>query len=401
MKDLSFLRSGDEDAPQSQERLGQASRARPEGCLLWLHARQAAEAGPVLAVAQELSRLRGEPVHCLVTTESEARLVPKLDAAVIHQLAPVETAGSIARFLAHWSPDLVIEMGVTERTRLFAEVAARGLPMFHVSPSRTVSGRRRYPEYLKEFRTILAVSATESQAVTRQFEGAGVAVEITGPLSDTTHALPCNEAECDVLARLLGGRPVWLAAKALAGEVEMIEEAHRRAFRAAHRMLLILVPANLEDAESMQHYFDKKGWQTGLRSKGDEPDPDIQVYVADTEEELGLWYRLAPTSLVGGTLAEGGIPADPFDSAALGSAVLHGPIRGHAPARFERLRDAGASLAVGDGAELGEAILSLLAPDKAAILAQAGWAVTTESAHVVERLAEVMDLALDESEGIR
>ncbi len=377
--------------------MGQASRARPEGCLIWLHARLASEAGPVLALAQELSRLRGEPVHCLVTTETDARLVPSLEAAVIHQLVPGETMGSINRFLAHWSPDLVVEMGVTDRPRLFEEVARRKLPMFHVAPSRRVS-LRRYPEYLTSFRALLAVSASESEAVRRQFAETNLAIEITGPLSDTINALACNEAECDTLARLLGGRPVWLTAKALPGEIEMIEVAHRRAFRAAHRMLLILVPAEVEEAAAMRRVFEEKGWRTALRSDGEEPDPDIQVYIADTEDELGMWYRLAPTSFVGGTLVEGGVPADPFDPAALGSAVLHGPYAGAAAARFDRLRENRASLSVANGEELGAAVLSLLAPDKAALLAQAGWATTTESAHVIERLAELMDLALDEGE---
>ena len=41
--------------------------------------------------------------------------------------------------------------------------------------------------------------------------------------------------------------------------------------------------------------------------------------------------------------------------------------------------------------DLAEAIITLLAPDKAASLAQAGWSVTTESANVVERIAEVLE----------
>ena len=48
-----------------------------------------------------------------------------------------------------------------------------------------------------------------------------------------------------------------------------------------------------------------------------------------------------------------------------------------------------------DGESLGGAVETLLAPDKAAALAQAGWAVTTESAPVVDELVELLDIALE------
>ena len=53
---------------------------------------------------------------------------------------------------------------------------------------------------------------------------------------------------------------------------------------------------------------------------------------------------------------------------------------------------------VRDAEDLGEAVITLLAPDKAASLAQAGWSVTTESAHVVERIVEVMEARVYERE---
>ena len=223
-------------------------------------------------------------------------------------------------------------------------------------------------------------------------------IEITGPLKDSVHAPPCNEAECDALVGILGGRPVWLAANVALGEIDKIEAAQRRAFRAAHRMLLILVPEDLEATPEIRERMEKAGWQTTLRSEGGEPEDDVQVYIADTEGEMGLWYRLAPTSFMGGTFVGDVLASDPFDPAALGSAVLHGPLTGDVAPRFRRLAEAGGAIEVAGGDELGEAVQSLLAPDKAAALAQAGWSVTTESAGVVERLDEVMDLALEEAE---
>jgi 3-deoxy-D-manno-octulosonic-acid transferase len=238
--------------------------------------------------------------------------------------------------------------------------------------------------------TVFSPSASEANAMRLQLRNQDIKVEITGPLSDTVFALRCNEAECDDLARNLGGRPVWLAAEVERDEVAILEAAHRKAFRSAHRLLLILVPRDATDADGIVADLEALGWRVAKRSDQDEPDPETQIYMADTEGELGLWYRLAPASFIGGTLSADVQPTDPFAPAVLGSAVLHGPNTGENPARFRALAANGASLPVANAEELGNAVISLLAPDRAASLAQAAWATTTESAHVVERMADVM-----------
>jgi len=48
------------------------------------------------------------------------------------------------------------------------------------------------------------------------------------------------------------------------------------------------------------------------------------VYVADTIGEMGLWYRLVPVALVGGSFARVG-GHNPHEPLALGCGVLHGP----------------------------------------------------------------------------
>lgn len=353
-------------------------------------------AGPAPVIAKELSNLiEGEAqVHVLLTaTEADAPLPGSVAEKVFRQALPANEDAMDA-FLELWRPDFGLVIGRPETAAKLKKAVGRGVPMFHVSVNRQ-SGAHRYPAYLKQFHTCLAASATEGEALRKFLSDSEAGVVISGPLTDTVHALGCNEAECDELAKLLGGRPVWLAVSVNSDEVAMVEAAHRKAFRSAHRLLLVLVPKSPDDAPGIVSALETNGWRVGLRSRGDEPDPDVQVYVADTEGELGLWYRLAPSTFIGGTFVPSSPPAEPFDPAALGSAVLHGPHTGNCPGRFQRLDAQGASILVMDANELGEAVITLLSPDKAASLAQAGWAATTESAHVVERLAELMHGVLE------
>ncbi len=66
------------------------------------------------------------------------------------------------------------------------------------------------------------------------------------------------------------------------------------------------------------------GLSATLRSAGNLPKRNTDVYIADTMGELGLIYRLAPVVFVGGSLVRHG-GQNPIEPAKLGAAILHGP----------------------------------------------------------------------------
>lgn len=364
---------------------------RPDGLVLWLLAETAAETGPGPAIAEELSRRLGEPVHALLATIRDEPLCPGIANAAPHLVLPSDTPGEAQKFLNEWRPDFGVVVGTPACPNLVGSALRRGVPMYHAFAERKPDTAGRFPAYLAGFHTCLAPSAAIANQMKAQLKSGKATVEISGPLSDTVYALPANEADADELAALLAGRPVWLASGISPAETALVQAAHRKANRSAHRLLLLVLPRSPDEAEEIAERMEGEGWQVARRSRDQEPDADVQIYVADTPDESGLWYRLAPVSFMGGTLHPDSTPADPFAPAALGSAVLHGPFTGDAPWRYQRLDAQSASVLVRNAEELGEAIITLLAPDKAASLAQAGWAVTTESAHVVERLVDLME----------
>jgi len=399
LRDIARAPQNTPEKDAAPQRLGKTSNIRPDGCLLWIHAQDAADTGAVAALCQEFARLRGEPVFALVTSIENAAAAPSV---AIHQLVPGETSGSVARFLDHWSPDAAVVIGPPDRPVLIAEAAARGIPLFLTSSYRgqvAPGGRLSLlsSSLLEHFTRFLASSAAEAQAL----YGGNIEqdrVLVTGPLSDTALALPCNQAELDDIGKMLAGRPIWLAAHVTSSEIVSVEAAQRRTIRAAHRLLLIVVPRVPDDGPALSAALEAQGWRTALRSKGEEPEENIQVYVADTKDEMGLWYRLAPITFLGGTFDKDAVASDPFEPASLGSAVVHGPKVGSSSYRFARLRAANATAELASPDELGDMIFSLLAPDKAAILAHAGWSLTSESAHVVEKLAELIEAELNAGE---
>ena len=219
-------------------------------------------------------------------------------------------------------------------------------------------------------------------------------IEVTGTLKEGSSALPFNEAEREDLAEAIGRRGTWLAASTHPSEEDFVAEAHGEILKRAPRMLLIMAPRHPERGPAIARLLRDNGWRVALRSADDPLLPDTEIYVADTLGEMGLWYRIAPISLVCGSLMPIG-GHNPFEPAALGSAILHGPHVANFRDIYERLTAADAAIQVRDPVEITAAVTRLLAPDRTATMAHAAWEVCSSGAQVTDRALEMIEGQLD------
>ncbi|HCQ65775.1 MAG TPA: 3-deoxy-D-manno-octulosonic acid transferase [Rhodobacteraceae bacterium] len=396
-------------APRENEGAGAAEHPgplhtpRPEGPLVWLHVGSEIEA---LGIPDLIDRLREErdDLAFLVTVARrgpDELLASRLPRDADVQRAPGATVHAVTTFLDLWKPDVCIWADNALEPVLINATGKVGIPLFLVdarAPERTgwrwFPGQRR--ALLRRFSFIIASDAQSADSL--QALGAPAdRIEVMGFLQVGSAPLPCSDAERDNLALVLAARPVWFAAGATEAEVPMVIEAHRQAIRRAHRLLLILQPENLSEGPAMAERLEADGWATGLRSRDDDPEPEVEIFVADQPEELGLWYRLSPIALMGGSLAGENPRAvqNPFEAAALGSAVLFGPHVGPWALSYERLRGAGAARSVSDRESLARAVEFLLAPDMVAAMAAAAWELTTAGAEATDRIVMLTMDALD------
>lgn len=347
------------------------------------------------ALARRLVEEDGLPV--LLTAPVNLAPVP----GVIMQAPPVDSPVDARVFLDHWQPEIAIFAGGQLRPAVMHETAERKIPMLVVNGKAPAFLRERdgwYPGLMRSalgrFRAIFAVD----EAAARAFRKGGAAlssVAVTGRMEDEGAVLPALEAERAALARLLGARPVWFAAGVTEAEETAVLQAHRIAMHHSHRLLLILMQEDQARSSALAQRLEAEGWNVAQRALDQEPEPDVEVFIADNPAEYGLWYRLAPVSFLGGSLLGKGPVRNPMEAAALGSAILHGPRTGLSGPVFGRLGAARATRAVATATDLGEALSDLLAPDRAARLAQAAWAVASEGAEVTEsiltRIRAIMD----------
>lgn len=320
---------------------------------------------------------------------------------------PEDTTAATQAFLVHWHPDIGIFSEGALRPILLERARAMQLPLLMVDARAPRLPRNRdswLPGLMRGalagFRQILAVDDVAARALRRAGAPDG-SVILAGRMEEESAVLPCLEAERAALARLLATRPVWLAAAVPEAEEPAVIAAHRAALRLAHRMLLILVPQDADRAAAAAARFEaEEGWIVAQRAADQEPDPETEVYVADGTAEMGLWYRLAPVTFMGGSLSGEGCHRNPLEPAALGSAIIYGARPGLWRGSFGRLGAARAARAVGSTPDLAEALGDLMAPDRAARLAQAAWAVASDGAEVTNRvLASIRSILAERRAG--
>lgn len=367
--------------------------ARPTGTIVWVWATHQEQVVTLRGLEAQLAA-DGDQISMVISL----RFVPDdLKPDVVQ--APKGRAQT-QMFLDHWRPSVVLWMRDALDPAVLLEIGERKVPCILVEATSHVLR----PEHggwvpglaralLQQFSKILAVDKTVSTMLLKA--GADPRrVESLGIMETAPPALTHFEDERQQTAKIIGSRPIWLAADAALHEATLLADAHHQASRRSHRLLMIVTLTREEDGPEMAQLFRDRGFLVALRSADEEPDEAIQIYVADYEGELGLWYRIAPITFLGGSLT-GGPCRNPYEAATLGSAVVHGPDIAPYQGQVRRLADVGGSVAITKAEDLGKQIENLLAPDIAALVVHAAWEVTSRGAEVTTRIADLLIAEID------
>lgn len=342
------LKRGKEHPQRMAERRGEPSVARPEGQLVWAHG---ASVGEMLALLPLIANLRNRDLHVLVTsgTVNSARLAEsRLVDGTIHQFAPVDAPQFIERFLDHWRPNLGLFAESDLWPNLIMSCSERNLPLILVNgrlSARSFSRWRYAPttisSLLNRFDLCLVQSALDA---TRFSELGAPRVSLTGNLKLDVPAPPADARNLAQLQQAVGSRPVIAGASTHAGEETILIDAHRRLAGEFPGLLTIIIPRHPERGGGIRDIATVAGLNAALRSQGQLPTLQTEIYIADTIGELGLFYRIAPVVFLGGSLVRHG-GQNPIEAAKLGASILHGP-------HVWNFRDIYAALDEADGASL-------------------------------------------------
>tara|TARA_B110000459_G_scaffold67344_1_gene75610 strand:- start:492 stop:1787 length:1296 start_codon:yes stop_codon:yes gene_type:complete len=393
----SRLLMGKEDPERLEERLGISLAERPTGNLIWFHAASVGESLSLVELIKRISSSQPDYNFLITTgTITSAKLIlSRLPSNAVHQYIPVDTPRAVEKFLDRWRPSLAIWTESEFWPNLISFTSARDIPMILINARISEKSYRRWRFFKKSLKNLIEkfnYSLIQDEKTVKYFSKIGISsnnFELTGTLKEGSAALPHSETEQVEISKQILNRPVWLAASTHEGEEKLIAAAHRHASKASQGLLLIIVPRHPERGLEIASILAKENFKICLRSKKDKISSDTQIYIADTLGELGLWYRIAPVSFVGGSFVPIG-GHNPFEPAALGSAILHGPYVENFKEIYNRLNVAGAAVKIEEASELGVKLIETLSPENAAKLAQSAWEVSSNGAEITDRAIKLI-----------
>ena len=388
-------RRGKEDPRRLGERRGLPGRARPVGPLVWMHG---ASVGEVLSLVALVEGMIARRYSVLVTTgtRTAADLIgARLPPGAVHQYMPLDAPRWIERFLDHWQPDIAVVAESEIWPNTIVALDERDIPLILVNgrmSERSFRGWERAKRTAAALLSRIAVCLAQTEEDGARFAQLGAPrVSIAGNLKFDAPVPPVDPQQLNYLRPMLTGRPVWLAASTHPGEEAAIAHAHAELKGRFPNLLTVLAPRHPGRGAEAAACATAAGLRSARRSAGGRPHPGVDLYVADTIGELGLFYRLSPLVFVGGSLVPRG-GQNPIEPVRLDTAVLHGPHTGNFAQVYDALDRAGGAALVANGAELADSVGRLLDdPARLATMAEAGHAALQPFEGAVARTLAVLD----------
>lgn len=336
-------RRGKEDPARLSERLGRGDRARPAGPLVWLHG---ASVGESLSILPLVERLRAERpgVTVLVTsgtTTSAALLAKRLPADAIHQYVPVDAPGAARRFLARWKPDLAVFVESELWPNLLLEAKGAGTRLALVSAKlsdRSFARWSQRPDAARQLLSAFDLILAQDARAHERFEALGGRVAGEADLKFGAAPLPVDEPTLAV-ERARFARPPLLIASTHPGEDEIVLNALAALAALSDRPPAVLAPRHVERGPAILALAKARGLSAVLRSQA--PGESADVVVADTLGEMGLWFRLAGTAIIAGSLVPDIGGHNPLEAARLDCPAISGPFVENWASAFAGLEAAG------------------------------------------------------------
>lgn len=387
---------GKEDPARRGERFGHASRPRPGGLLVWIHAASVGESLSVLPLIDRLILEAGSP-HILVTTGTvtSAKLMQeRLPEKAMHQFVPLDHPSYCARFLSHWKPDLGVWVESEFWPNLIVEASERNIPLALVNAritERSFRNWRRARSFIANLLSRFSLLMAQDSASAERLRGLGAsAVSEPGNLKHDASPLTHDPAELARLRGMTGARPLWLASNTHEGEERAAADAHRALGRHHADLLTVIVPRHPARGTAMARELRSLGFRVACRSAGETITADTDIYLGDTLGELGLFYSLCDTVFIGGTLNDTG-GHNPFEAARLGCAIVVGNSDFNFAESYAEFTANGAMCRIRDAGGLGDAIGMLLTDaEKRRGMADAALALASAGSGATQRTAEAL-----------
>ena len=360
------MNNGKEDKARFNERIGRPKLKRPEGKLIWLHGASVGESISMLPLINKLIEAYPD-AHIMVTTgtiTSAEVMAKRLPERAFHQYFPIDNPVFSIRFLKHWQPDLVLWFESEFWPGMLSSIKKKKIPLILINGRISNKSFKRWQQFdfiSKELLSCFTLCMGQSEEDAYRLKVLGARNTIClGNIKYAALPLPLDKDKLDDIKKQIGSRLLWLAGSTHDDEEYRIGRIHKALKKQFPSLLTIIVPRHPNRGEDISTMLSKEfDIKTALRSKNEKIAKDIDIYIANTIGEMGIWYNISKITFIGGSLINFG-GQNFIEPARERNAIIVGPHTHNFTDVTNRAKRVDALIQVKDSSELESQVSSLL-----------------------------------------
>lgn len=331
------VKKGKEIAARLQERYGYATLERPQGKIIWFHG---ASVGETLSLLPLFKEFREKNIPFLVTTGtvSAAQILMQKLPQVLHQFFPLDHPWWTQRFLNFWQPAAVVWAESEFWPTILHKIKQQKIPLILLNGGISERSLQKWGCLKPLLRSTLesfTYAYSRSSEQTKRLKKAGLASLkiLEGNIKFLSAPLKIDQTQQCTLHQLkqnICNRPVWVAASThgslssgnLSEEMKVLS-IHKQLRLILPHLLTIIVPRHPHRRDQiLKEMADQPG--IACRSLQQPLTDQVEIYIADTLGELGIFFQLTRIAFIGGSLVPIG-GHNLLEPIQLGAVPLSGP----------------------------------------------------------------------------
>ena len=313
-----------------KERFAFSSKKRPEGKLIWINASSIGEYLATLSLIKKIRKIKPKTKILITTnTKTSALLAQKItDKNIVHQFTPQDNPLVIKKFLNYWKPSLVLWMESEFWPIILDEIKKFNIKIILLNGRMSDKSFRNwnyFKFFFKKVITNFSLILTMSKIDQKNFKKLGAKnIGYIGNLKFCNEDQTYNKLIEKKAKKLIGNRPVWLAASTHSGEENIVAVSHNLLKKELKlkNLLTVIVPRNIKRSTDIVKEIRSivpsvKLFNSQFISK------NTEIIVDDSIGQLEMWYKNIKTVFLGKSLPPKG-GQNPIEPARNGCAIISG-----------------------------------------------------------------------------
>ncbi len=332
--------------------------------IIWIHAASVGESMVALNLVKAMSDKRrtseNGKYNFIITTgtlSSASILKQNLPSNAIHQFVPIDNILIVNKFLNHWQPKLAIFVE-SEFWPCLIHQASKKMKIMLVNArlsDRSYSNWQKRKWLFKLITDHFSKIIVQSKADLIKYHNLGCSDAVNhGNLKFSNKELEVDSKKFVKLSSILKNKKIFVASSTHRIDENITLKIIDKLKNSDLDYYPIVILRHPERAKELCARCEQMGLSYNLRSRGENPDIAKDLYIVDSFGELGLFYKLADISFVGGSFKHGG--HNLLEPAYFENVILLGPDMSNFKNIADEMVSSKAALQVRDQEQLEEKI---------------------------------------------